>query len=150
MLKCNVDAACYVEQNFYCIAACLRDDKGQFVATFAKRFEGQRAIDEAEAIGVMEALKCLHSTHNEASIIETDSLHVVQSIGSSTKNISGNVIEACRRLLNLNRNCKVTYIRSQANRVAHDSVQATRFTTSSHIYNYCPPGIETTIMNEMH
>jgi negative regulator of replication initiation len=75
---------------------------------------------------VMEALKCLHSTHNEASIIETDSLHVVQSIGSSTKNISGNVIEACRRLLNLNRNCKVSYIRRQANRVAYDSVQATR------------------------
>ncbi|MCI31359.1 putative ribonuclease H protein, partial [Trifolium medium] len=28
MLKCNVDAACYAEQNFFCVAACLRDDNG--------------------------------------------------------------------------------------------------------------------------
>jgi hypothetical protein len=45
-----------------------------------------------------------HNSHNGGSLIETYSLHVVQTIGSSTKNISefGNVIEACRRLLNLN------------------------------------------------
>jgi hypothetical protein len=55
-----------------------------------------------------------HNSHNGGSLIETYSLHVVQTIGSSTKNSSefGNVIEACsRRLLNLNRNGKVNYIR---------------------------------------
>jgi ribonuclease HI len=112
ILKCNVDAACYAEQNFYCIAACLRDDKGQFVAAFAKRFEGQPAIDEAEAIGVLETLQWLHNSHNAANLIETDSLHVAQVIGSNSKNNSEfvPVIKACRGLLNLNKNSKFTYI----------------------------------------
>ncbi|KAK2387017.1 cytochrome P450 71D11 [Trifolium repens] len=85
------------KQNFYRIAVCLRDDKGQFVAAFAKRFEGQPAIDEAEeAIGVLEALQWLHTSHNAASLIEIHSLHVAQAIGSNTKNNSefGAAIEA--------------------------------------------------------
>ncbi|PNX94584.1 ribonuclease H, partial [Trifolium pratense] len=80
IIKCNVDAACYAEQNFYCIGACLRDDKGQFVAAYAKRFEGQPAIDEAETIGVLEALKWMQSSHHAASHIEIDSLHVAQAL----------------------------------------------------------------------
>jgi hypothetical protein len=35
MLKCNVDMAFYASQNCYCIAACLRDDRGHFVRVFA-------------------------------------------------------------------------------------------------------------------
>ncbi|MCI36229.1 cytochrome P450, partial [Trifolium medium] len=81
MLKCNIDAACYAEHNFFCVAACLRDDNGNFVAAFTKRFEGKPAIAEAEAIGVMEALTWLHNSHFVASQIETDCLQVVQALG---------------------------------------------------------------------
>jgi ribonuclease HI len=118
----------------------------------AKRFEGQPAVNEAEATGVLEALNWMHNIHITACCIETDSLQVAQAIGSKSKNNLefGVIIEACRRILVLNQNCKVSYIRRQANRVAHDLAQATRFTASSQIYNHCPPCIESTIMNEMH
>jgi hypothetical protein len=56
-LKCNIDAACYSEQNIYCVGACLRDENGRFVKAFAKRFEGKPEIYEAEAIGLLESLK---------------------------------------------------------------------------------------------
>ncbi|MCI67495.1 hypothetical protein A2U01_0088754, partial [Trifolium medium] len=51
MLKCNIDVACYAEQNFFCVAACLRDNNGNFVVAFTKRLKGKPAIVEAEAIG---------------------------------------------------------------------------------------------------
>jgi hypothetical protein len=37
----------------------------------------------------------------------------------------------------------------QANRVAHELAQATRFINSPQFYNFYPPYIETIIMNEM-
>jgi hypothetical protein len=39
-MRCNVDMAHYANQNCYCIGACLRDDRGQFVKAFSKRYEG--------------------------------------------------------------------------------------------------------------
>ncbi|KAK2378610.1 hypothetical protein QL285_066497 [Trifolium repens] len=155
ILKCNVDAACYAEQNFYCIGAHLRDDKDQFVGAFAKRFEGQPAIDEAETIGVLEAFKWMQNSLNSANhiscYIETDSSHVAQALGNNAKNNSefGVVIELGKSQLNLNKNW-VSYVKRQADRVAHDLAHTTRFTVSFQVYNYYPPYIKTTIMNEMH
>jgi ribonuclease HI len=130
----------------------LRDDRGHFVKAFAKRYEGQPTIVEAEALGVLESIKWLHSSHIEASYIETDCLHVVQSLNNRSKNNTefGNIIASCCRLLDLNQNCKVSYVRRQANRVAHELAQATRFIAGPQFYDYCPPCIETIIMNEMH
>jgi hypothetical protein len=51
-LKCNVDAACYVEQNKFCIAACVRDEHGSFVKGLTQHFNGTPVIQEAEAIGI--------------------------------------------------------------------------------------------------
>jgi hypothetical protein len=48
--------AFYASQNCYCIAACLRDDRGHFVRAFAKRYDGQRTIAEAELLGVLESI----------------------------------------------------------------------------------------------
>ncbi|WJX96618.1 hypothetical protein P8452_77796 [Trifolium repens] len=45
---------------------------------------------------------------------------------------------------------KVSYVRRQANRAAHDLAQATRFFASPQVFNYCSPCIENIIMNEMH
>jgi hypothetical protein len=62
----------------------------------------------------------------------------------------GITIELCRSLLNMIQSCKVGYVRRQANRVAHELAQTTRFNVSPQIFEYCPPRIETIIMNEMH
>jgi hypothetical protein len=41
MLKCNVDTACYNEQNFYGVGACIRDENGSFVQAYMKKFDGR-------------------------------------------------------------------------------------------------------------
>jgi hypothetical protein len=55
----------------------------------------------------------------------------------------------CRNLLDLRNNCKVSYVRRQANRVAHSLTQAARLKAGHQVYNYCPPCITTMIINEM-
>jgi ribonuclease HI len=151
-LKCNVDMAYYADKNCYCIAACLRDDRGHFVKAFAKRYEGKPTIAEAEALGVLESIKWMQNSYIEESYIETDSLQIVQSINNRPNNTTefGTIIDSCCSLLALNQNCKVSYMRRQANRVAHDLAQATRFIASPQFYDYCPLCIEIIIMNEMH
>jgi hypothetical protein len=34
MLKCNVDAAIFREQNCFGVGMCLRDDKGNFIGAY--------------------------------------------------------------------------------------------------------------------
>jgi hypothetical protein len=59
MLKCNVDKACYADQNIELECVCvtikdallhLRDDQGRFVTAYAKRLEGKPVIAEAGEI----------------------------------------------------------------------------------------------------
>jgi ribonuclease HI len=137
-----------------CAGICIRDSYGHFVKAYATRKEGTPDIAEAEAQGVLEALRWLSSMHMENDIIEleSDCLQVVQAINRQQNNTSefGIIIDMCRSLLVTNNNWKVSYVRRQANRVAHELAQATRFIASHHIYNYCPPCIEHFIMNEMH
>ncbi|PNX68025.1 hypothetical protein L195_g055943, partial [Trifolium pratense] len=47
-LKCNIDAACYKEQNVYCIGACLRDEQGRFMQAFTTRLRGRPDIAELQ------------------------------------------------------------------------------------------------------
>jgi hypothetical protein len=84
-------------------------------------------------------------------IIETDWLQVVQAIRSRQKNNTefGTIIDCCHRIFNLYENCSLIYVRRQANQVAHDLAQASRFIASLQVLNSCPSCIETTIMNEM-
>ncbi|PNY03610.1 cytochrome p450 [Trifolium pratense] len=52
-LKCNIDAACYVNSNQFCIGACLRDAAGGFLKAFTQTFEGQPEVRESEAITML-------------------------------------------------------------------------------------------------
>jgi ribonuclease HI len=151
-VKCNVDAACYVTENQYSIGACLRDADGNFMRASTSHFEGQPDIKEAEAHGLLITLKWLQQLHIERVEIEMDCMEVVNSVVSKDRNVTeyGTAIEQCQCLLNLFPNCKVSYIRRQANRVAHELARVARFYASPHIYDYCPPCIEHIIINEMH
>jgi ribonuclease HI len=152
MLKCNVDAACYNELNTYCITACVRDAQGRFVKAYTRWFEGKPEISEAEALGVLEALRWIQHEQMRDVQLETDCLQIIHALQSKSRNNTefGIVINLCRSLLNLIPNCKVSHIRRQANRVAHSLAQATRLFASPQIFNHCPPCIETIIMNEIH
>ncbi|PNY17586.1 hypothetical protein L195_g014334 [Trifolium pratense] len=49
-LKCNIDAACYVNSNQFSISACIGDAGGGFLKEFVQTFEGQPEIREAKTM----------------------------------------------------------------------------------------------------
>jgi hypothetical protein len=55
-IKCNVDTACYMEDNIYCVGMCMRDEHGRFLQAYTTKKHGTPAIAEAEALGIWEAL----------------------------------------------------------------------------------------------
>ncbi|MCH90678.1 ribonuclease H protein, partial [Trifolium medium] len=130
-LKCNIDTAYYKEQNVYCIGTCLRDEQGRFMQAFMTRLRGRPDIAEAEATGLLEALRWLQQPQlaNVQIAIETDCLQVAQALHTRPVNMTefGSTIDLCHSLLIENDHCKVGYVRQQANRVAHALAQATRF-----------------------
>jgi ribonuclease HI len=109
---------------------------------------------EAEAMGLLEVLRWLNNTNRTTTpiVIETDCMQVAKAILAKPVNRTefGSIIEMCLRLLVEFDNCQVSFVRRQANRVAHELAQATRVLASPQVYNFCPPYIEPIIMNEMH
>jgi hypothetical protein len=83
--------------------------------------------------------------------IETDCIQVVQGVEGKVRNNRefGVIIDKCKSLLCHFQNCRVSYVRRQANRVAHELAQAARLYVSPQVFESCPPCIETTVMNEM-
>jgi ribonuclease HI len=152
-IKCNVDTACYMEDNIYCVGMCMCDEHGRFLQAYTIKKHGTPAIAEAEALGIREALTWVQNKYGAATSIEVESdcLQAVQAINSRHANNTefGSIIVMCRNLLFLRNNCKVSYVRRQANQVAHSLAQAAHLTVGHQVYNYCPPCITTTIMNEM-
>ncbi|WJX28105.1 hypothetical protein P8452_16861 [Trifolium repens] len=152
-LKCNVDTACYMEDNAYCVGMCMRDEHGKFLHAYMIKKYGTPEVAEAEVTGIKEALQWIQNNYGVDTIIEVESdcLHAVQAINSRHTNNTefGITTVMCQNLLSLYNKCQVGYVRRQANRVAHDLAQAARFIASHQVYNYCPPCIATTIMNEM-
>jgi ribonuclease HI len=149
--KCNIDAACYKEDNSYCIGACLRDDDGRFLKAFVRRLEGQPEVCEAEALGLLEALKWLQQFTSQCIHIEMDCLQVIQSLKGKQSHDSefGSIIKCCKHLLDSSQNCKVSHIRRQANRVAHELAHVARVSANHQVFDYCPSCIKNIILIEM-
>ncbi|CAJ2633657.1 unnamed protein product [Trifolium pratense] len=61
-LKCNIDTACYAEQNAYCVGACIHDKDGRFMQVFMKKSDGKSFIAEAEAKGLLDVLHWQHES----------------------------------------------------------------------------------------
>jgi hypothetical protein len=54
-----------MEQNVYCIGACIHDEHGRFLQAYAKRFHGQPKI--AEALELLKVMQWLQA-HMEMSV----------------------------------------------------------------------------------
>jgi hypothetical protein len=105
-------------------------------------------------MGLLEVLRWMHNTNRKTTpiVIETYCMQVAKVILAKPMNKTdfGSIFEMCLRLLIEFDNCQVSFIRRQANRVAHELAQATRVLASPQVYNFCPFCIEHIIMNEMH
>jgi ribonuclease HI len=118
---------------------------------FVRRLEGQPEVCEAEALGLLEALKWLQQFTSQCIHIEMDCLQVIQSLKGKQSHDTefGSIIKCCKHLLDSSQNCKVSHIRRQANRVAHELAQVARVSASHQVFDYCPPCIENIILIEM-
>ncbi|XP_045822257.1 heavy metal-associated isoprenylated plant protein 41-like [Trifolium pratense] len=80
-------------------------------------------------MGLLEVLCWLNSTNRTSTpiVIETNCMQVAKAILAKPVNKTefGSIIELCLRILAEFDNCKVSFVRRQANRVAHELAQPT-------------------------
>jgi ribonuclease HI len=120
-VKCNVDAAIFKEQGCYGVGMCLREDRGEFIRAKTSWYKGLPQPKEAEARGLKEAIKWLGTLRFPSVSIELDCKQVVDGISSnlSTNSMFGAILNTCKVSLMNRQNFKISFIRRQANNVAH-------------------------------
>lgn len=149
-VKCNVDAALF-DDNRFGIGLCIRDYQGLFVKAKTVWFYGSPPPQEAEALGLLTAVKWLQELHIQRVTIELDCKSVVDGIRGVCHSVTefGSILSSCRNLLSLSQNYTVSFIRRQANLVAHSLARASRDFASIQIFDCSPACIFPLIMNEI-
>ncbi|MCI21856.1 60S ribosomal protein L23, partial [Trifolium medium] len=80
MLKCNIDATIFKEQNCYGISMCVIDDKGNFIRARTLWKHGSLLPHELEAWGLKEAIIWLRELGFVNVVIEIDCKLMVDGI----------------------------------------------------------------------
>lgn len=120
-LKVNVDASVVSGASSFAIGMVLRDHLGGFCNARNLRREGEISVFEAEAYGVLEAIRWVHDLGISNVEIESDSLLTVQAILQGTTNYHevGNLLYESRILISDRPDISIAFIKKQANKVAH-------------------------------
>jgi len=107
---------------------------------------------EAEFIALLESIKTTISNGIHTVLFETDCMSLVDALTSPAISISefGNLVSQCRRLLSSNLDYVVSFVKRQANRVAHTIARASLSHSSPHTCNDVPSTMYSLFMNEMH
>jgi hypothetical protein len=126
-VKCNVDAAMFEEQRCFGIGMCIRDNRGHFLKAATFWHDGSPPPQEAEAIGLRDAISWLGRLDLSRVLIELDCKLVINSIFDRNTNQAefGSIISDCQVLLQQHPNFKISFARRQANFVAHRGVKIT-------------------------
>ncbi|XP_074323936.1 uncharacterized protein LOC141660852 [Apium graveolens] len=120
-LKVNVDAHVVAGCPWFSCGLVLRNHAGKFIRARTHKFIGAVPVIEAEVTGVWEAIKWVKSLGLQNVDIESDSLVAVQAINNAVENLLevGVVMQACSRVLKSRKDIVVSFIKKQANKVAH-------------------------------
>ncbi|PNX88309.1 60S ribosomal protein l23 [Trifolium pratense] len=150
-VKCNVDAALSIEQQQFGIGMCIRNDRGMFVRARTKWSHGCPPPVEAEAWVLKEVITWMGELEISRVVIELDCLLVVNAITGCSNNQFefGHIINDCRRLLENYPNFKISFVKRQANFVAHSFARASKFHASTHTFDLIPSCIATSLINEI-
>ena len=134
-IKVKCDAAIFEGLNCYSFSFAARDHRREVVEARSKCRLGNIAPENAEAMGVREALSWLKVQQARDVLVETDCLVMVQAITSAAAPISyfGRLIQECKNLLAdlKDRNVMVRFIKRSANTIAHFIAKST-YTMSDH------------------
>lgn len=127
-LKLNVDAAFFEDSCQMGFGFVLRNDQGSFVAARSMTIDGCLETDVGEAMGFLEALSWIKRLNIGNVEIEGDARVVVDAIKGSDTCITsfGDIILACRSVLAQLDNVFVSFVRRNANSLAHATAKVSR------------------------
>lgn len=119
--KLNVDASVTNGDISFALGMIVRDDTGRFVAGKNMRIGGKVSVLEAEARGVLEALKWMEVQGYQDVIFECDSELVVHALQEKAQYFSevGHIFEDCKEKFRQRANFSICHVKKQANRAAH-------------------------------
>ncbi|XP_031107832.1 uncharacterized protein LOC116012436 [Ipomoea triloba] len=120
MYKLNVDAALDINNKRMGFGFALRDSTGALVAARSAPYFRLFMPNEAEAMGVKEALKWVKSMNMDNLQVESDCLQVINGINSDLTISSFDLIlNDVRKLASCFTNICFLFVKRSANRVAH-------------------------------
>jgi ribonuclease HI len=135
----------------YGAGICLRDDKGDFIRAQTLWSYGNPLSHEAEAWGLKTTIFWLRNLGYSSVVIELDCKLVVDDINNKLNFCTefGMLLYACKTSLFALSNFMISFIRRQANNVAHLLARVALLFASREEFDYIPSCIEVTLMNEM-
>ncbi|XP_074341872.1 uncharacterized protein LOC141679267 [Apium graveolens] len=121
VLKLNVDVAVKLGSPSFSMKLIIRDHTGSFVAAKTVCTSMVSTVFEAEALAILEGLQWLLSMNHTRVTIESDSMLAVRALQGVQENLLevGHVLNACRTILDSNSGYSISWVKRQANRVAH-------------------------------
>ncbi|XP_074341815.1 uncharacterized protein LOC141679206 [Apium graveolens] len=139
-LKVNVDASVIPGSSSFKLGMVLRDHEGRFCKARNMCKVGEVPVHEAEAEGVLEALKWVLELGVSNITVESDSLITVQALSKGSQNYLevGNILQECRNLVDDRPDLTISFVKRQANVVAHLLAQMPCKTNSSNDFLFPP------------
>ncbi|XP_074368461.1 uncharacterized protein LOC141708634 [Apium graveolens] len=128
----------------------LRDGSGEFIEGRKLALPYPATVLEAESMGVREALSWVMSRQERRVIVETDSLLTVRAVlGKQEYALEiGHVIEHCKLLLQLLPEVSVSFVRKQANKLAHSLARIPCSIYCYNVFTSLPTHLLETIAND--
>jgi len=150
--KGNVDATMFDNNTIMGYEMCFRNSLGQLLLGKSGFLLSFSTVLEAESIALLESIKTTISNGMHTVLFETDCKFLVDALTSPAVLISefGNLVSQCRRLLSSNPDYVVSFVKRQANKVAHTIARASLSHPSLYTFNDVPSTMYYLFMNEMH
>ncbi|PNX57625.1 cytochrome p450 [Trifolium pratense] len=121
-LRCNVDAALFTISNQVSMGACIRDEKGRFLAATTRYINAKKNdTGRRRSMGLQQAMTWMGMFGYHKVIFHMDCKMVVDDAHNKKYNLSeyGSLIDDCRTILSNYSNFIVAFTRRQANGSAH-------------------------------
>ena len=120
-VKCNIDAAVFLEEGKSSWGIVVRDSQGLFLHAASRVVNDLFHVRELETLGLREALSWIKQLGFERVIFETDSLQVVQALQNRDVDFSefGALIKDCLSLLQGKHYFSMAFTKRQNNVAAH-------------------------------
>ena len=121
-IKCNVDAAIFNANTIMGYEICFRNSTGNFLLGKSDLNYSYVTVLQAEAISLLESIKMAISKAFHYVMFETDNKILVDLLKSTNPPINeiGDLVFEGKTLLLNNSDYVVSFVRRQANKVAHN------------------------------